>query len=496
MAHQPKSFTWTQTSCTVKTKSSYQCLRQTVTPNVGPVYLKIDTEREFQHTNDLGWNWHKSWNIPNISIKLVLKNEECAQWMNCQVQLMAVKLLQPDLFEEVGLEGTTLYELEEGRAFFNGVKFNSTTYNHQGHKFQLLLVIKEGENIILTLQSPPIFIDSRKSARDEHRQIQYIQPFEPKYLERNFCKKEKHQNDVIDAPIENNENGLHNYLTAPNIRNKIKHPIFLALKFSRCFSIYYSGNSEIENHLIEFQKQLMFKCQISQYLIVFQSNNNRIKRKIEDSLNQLYGQTKIKIVEKKLLNEHIYQKLEFNQEDYRQSYNQLILLMNQFILEQQEKSESDQQNIKQDKQVSIEIEPQSQSQIKQTFNHLEKKSAFKKYKDFDKLPTKNFEDEKLEQYQRLEKLKNIREMENQDKLQKIVKIEENNNQLQQYQLLQQQQLQQQYQQSQFVSNNYVNQINELNSNFQMVFQQKLQEQLLQYYMLQQQLLLLQMPSSL
>lgn len=64
-------------------------------------------------------------------------------------------------------------------------------------------------------------MDSRKSARDEHRQIQYIQPFDPKVLEKNFCKKEKHFNDVVDAPIENNENGLHNYLTAPNIRNKV-----------------------------------------------------------------------------------------------------------------------------------------------------------------------------------------------------------------------------------------------------------------------------------
>lgn len=64
-------------------------------------------------------------------------------------------------------------------------------------------------------------MDSRKSARDEHRQFQYIQLFDKRALERNFCKKEKHFNDVVDAPIENNENGLHNYLTAPNIRNKV-----------------------------------------------------------------------------------------------------------------------------------------------------------------------------------------------------------------------------------------------------------------------------------
>ncbi|CAD8132437.1 unnamed protein product [Paramecium octaurelia] len=489
MSHSPKAFTWTQTSCTVKVKSNYQNLVQTVTPNQGPVCLKIDTEREFQHSCDLGWNWHKSWNIPNISVKLSLKNDECAQWVNCQVQLKAVKELQADLFEEVGLEGTTNYELVDGRAFFTGVKFNSTTYNHQGHKFQLLLIIKERENIIISLQSPPIFVDSRKSARDEHRQIQSISPFEPKYLERSFCKKEKYQNDIVDAPIENNENGLYNYLTAPNIRNKIKHPLFLALKFSRCFNVYYMPDAEVENHLVELQKQLLSKSLISQYLLVFQSNNNRIKRKIEDSLNQLFGQSKIQVVEKKHLNELIYRKLEFTAEDYQGSYNQLTLLMNQFTLSQQQSLEFQSQILNQAQQQAIEIEPQSQQQIKLPLNHLERKSAFKKYKDFDKLPTKNFEEERAEQQQRLEKLNNIREMEKYEKVQKIIKIEENNED-QQYQ-----QQQQQQQQQQIVSNYYTNQYNCFNPNFSMLFQQKLQEQLLQFYMIQQQLLLLQMPSS-
>jgi hypothetical protein len=39
---------------------------------MGSLILKIDTERELQYTNELGWNWHKSWNIPNLSIKLIL----------------------------------------------------------------------------------------------------------------------------------------------------------------------------------------------------------------------------------------------------------------------------------------------------------------------------------------------------------------------------------------------------------------------------------------
>ena len=43
--------------------------------------------------------------------------------------------------------------------------------------------------------------------------------------------------------IKNDPEGFYNYLTAPNIRHKVKHPVFLAIKFSNCVQILY--NSEI-----------------------------------------------------------------------------------------------------------------------------------------------------------------------------------------------------------------------------------------------------------
>lgn len=36
--------------------------------------------------------------------------------------------------------------------------------------------------------------------------------------------------------------GLFNYLTAPNIRHKVKHPLFLSNKFSNAFKILYNEN--------------------------------------------------------------------------------------------------------------------------------------------------------------------------------------------------------------------------------------------------------------
>ena len=38
--------------------------------------------------------------------------------------------------------------------------------------------------------------------------------------------------------IENSIDGLFHYLTAANIRNKIKHPLYLAIKFSAVFNIF------------------------------------------------------------------------------------------------------------------------------------------------------------------------------------------------------------------------------------------------------------------
>ena len=41
--------------------------------------------------------------------------------------------------------------------------------------------------------------------------------------------------------IRNDPEGFYNYITAPNIRHKVKHPVFLAIKFSNCVAIYFNN---------------------------------------------------------------------------------------------------------------------------------------------------------------------------------------------------------------------------------------------------------------
>lgn len=73
---------WTPVECILKTtehnRKSVQwqlapsiLLTNPASTNSDPhVRLFIDTEKSLSYAPDLGWNWHKSWNLPNISIRL------------------------------------------------------------------------------------------------------------------------------------------------------------------------------------------------------------------------------------------------------------------------------------------------------------------------------------------------------------------------------------------------------------------------------------------
>lgn len=59
-------------------------------------------------------------------------------------------------------------------------------------------------------------------------------------LDKKYFKRENKKKTEQDIEIENDFESLFNYLTAPNIRHKVKHPLFLVIKFSQCVSLYYN----------------------------------------------------------------------------------------------------------------------------------------------------------------------------------------------------------------------------------------------------------------
>ncbi|CAD8111482.1 unnamed protein product [Paramecium sonneborni] len=220
------------------------------------INIKIDQSRPFIYSDNLGWNWHKSWNLPDIGLEMEitdpLTNERLAPPNNIYCKLQIVKPIITPMkthhLLEVGAKGNLKVDMENGKCIFSGLKFNTTSYNHDHQRFHIVITLYlcqskfEFPQILDSRISPPIFVDSRKSARDIVKQkIQklqsYFDPFQPNNLEKQFLIIKPSNSEVIKNSID----GLINYFTAPNIRHKVKHPIFLLLKFSACIQLYVNS---------------------------------------------------------------------------------------------------------------------------------------------------------------------------------------------------------------------------------------------------------------
>ena len=135
--------------------------------------------------------------------------------------------------------------------------------NSKEAKFHLLvsLLQKEPENpplYIKSLISPPIFVDSRKSARNSNDLKQrhlkaFIEVFPIESLKKDYMKKDKKNSRIVESPIENNLKGLYDYLTAPNIRDKVKNPLFLSIKFNNCVTLYYDREKLEKVHIFSIK---------------------------------------------------------------------------------------------------------------------------------------------------------------------------------------------------------------------------------------------------
>ena len=106
-------------------------------------------EKEFKWSPDFGWSWHKTWNIPTITVTLAMLDKNTMQELECpnniEVNLYAAKLVtnQSNLiyFSSIPLKGDTCYKFVEGRVTLEGIKFDTTSYNHN------VLKVYEGQQV-------------------------------------------------------------------------------------------------------------------------------------------------------------------------------------------------------------------------------------------------------------------------------------------------------------------------------------------------------------
>uniref|UniRef100_A0A7S0J8P1 Uncharacterized protein n=1 Tax=Calcidiscus leptoporus TaxID=127549 RepID=A0A7S0J8P1_9EUKA len=84
-------------------------------------------------------------------------------------------------------------------------------------------------------------------------------PFPPALLER---KLEKAHGKAARQTIDNSIDGLRAYLSALNIRNKIKHPLFLVLRFSACVGLLYDTEAVL-NPAVDDDAFRKMMCELS-----------------------------------------------------------------------------------------------------------------------------------------------------------------------------------------------------------------------------------------
>lgn len=95
--------------------------------------------------------------------------------------------------------------------------------------------------VLNSIISPEIFVDSRKYARFHNFSVlqnSFTELFNYQFFDSIIIKRETKNKTLKIIKIENSITGFINYFTASNIRNKIKHPIFLALRFSSLVKLF------------------------------------------------------------------------------------------------------------------------------------------------------------------------------------------------------------------------------------------------------------------
>ena len=212
--------------------------------------LEISMEKPLNFHPNLGWNWHKSWILPEITVKLTQNRADSKVFIRIFVVKAGLEYSENFFLVDIGVKGCNKVFLENQAAVFRNLKFSSTSYNNEGLKFHLVVVgIEELEEengkyssnyrIINSKLSPPIYVDSRKSAREiSFKESSFLDMFSPELLIKPLFKKRRKNVDKKEEFIGNSLKGFIDYYTAPNIRNKI-NTFFHSFEVLQLYSIAF-----------------------------------------------------------------------------------------------------------------------------------------------------------------------------------------------------------------------------------------------------------------
>ena len=280
----PHSFQWERSSYSLSAPDAPLLL-----PSPQPsASLCVEMERSPRNLEGT-WTCYKNAVLPRIRVEALGPVPDRAT-----VRLSAVTLHAPtETATSCGLNGETLQPLVHGQCTFSSLSFKTTSYNLKGkhlHLLASLLVPAEDAYggamaVLASFISPPIRVESRKRQPKVQSQLIAVTgvgggadgradataltltPFPPEVLERRLEKVEKAEagsRKQLRCVIDNSMEGLRAYLSAVNIRNKCKHPLFLILRFDACVGLFYdptrSSNPSEDDGAFERMMEVLAKA--------------------------------------------------------------------------------------------------------------------------------------------------------------------------------------------------------------------------------------------
>lgn len=212
------------------------------------------------------FRWHKTWRVPDIS---VLANPAAlggTGGIEARLAVVCTSNTSAGKLEDAGVTSTAtgpsgqdaVVSMVDGEARFSRLRLIGTTATFGGRAFHFVVsLIRAGHDkqaepeVLASVISTAFAVYSRKNADKPKPPVDRKRlesgrwsegysfiPFDPSELDRTFVKKVTGPNGhTIEQVIDNSWEGLLNYFAAPNIRHKVRHPLFLAIRFSNVLVI-------------------------------------------------------------------------------------------------------------------------------------------------------------------------------------------------------------------------------------------------------------------
>eukprot|EP00190_Bangiopsis_sp_CCMP1999_P001131 CAMPEP_0198737004 /NCGR_PEP_ID=MMETSP1475-20131203/67647_1 /TAXON_ID= ORGANISM="Unidentified sp., Strain CCMP1999" /NCGR_SAMPLE_ID=MMETSP1475 /ASSEMBLY_ACC=CAM_ASM_001111 /LENGTH=652 /DNA_ID=CAMNT_0044500859 /DNA_START=18 /DNA_END=1976 /DNA_ORIENTATION=+ len=240
----------------------------------GTMHISMALEKPLSWDADKKeWRWHKTWRLPEICVRVI--DKEAQPNLEARLSIVCVSAHSNEL-DDVGLSTPdgghyAVSQLVDNECRFSRLRLIGTSNTHGGRRFHFLVSIVQKDalgnrEVLASLISSAFSVYSRKDADKKRKKSELagdsvegstFAAFSPELFTRAFVKKiSDHNGCTVEEPIENNWAGLMRYFQAPNIRFKSRHPLLLAVRFSRVIVILRDGQHYPEENEFTFRNFL------------------------------------------------------------------------------------------------------------------------------------------------------------------------------------------------------------------------------------------------